>query len=73
MKKLLALSVMGVLTLSSFTTNKKEVKKENAVKYTKYTVYFHCSNGASGTFSCYNCGPAQWQSGANTLCNMMNN
>lgn len=46
MKKLLVLSVVGIFSLSSFST--KTEKKELEAKIWKYT----CSDGSTGTFIC---------------------
>ena len=51
MKKLLVLSVIGMITLSSFGTTFAEEKK--TVKLT--TWYYKCKSGGSGSFLCDGC------------------
>lgn len=62
MKKLVMLSVIGIMSLSSFGT--KEVKKD-VVKYRYFVV--HCSWG-DGHFACDGCTNAQAQAMGNALC-----
>ena len=50
MKKLIVLSVVGLLTLSSFGV--KENKKEVVIR-ARYVIY--CSGVYAGTFSCDGC------------------
>jgi hypothetical protein len=66
MKKLLLVAV-GIMALSSFTTNKKT---EDSVSL-KYIVYFHCTDGHGyGSFYSNSSDPADWQAAANALCSI---
>lgn len=62
MKKLLILSVIGVLSLSSFST----IEKKEVVKSQTYVIY--CNGVRTGFITC-DCTSAQIQSMANTMCN----
>lgn len=57
MKKLIMLSAIGILTMSSFspkdTNNKINVKKETTL--TQATWYYSCGDGRSGRFLCNGC------------------
>ena len=65
MKKLVMLSAIGIMSLSSFGT--KEVKKETrvTVKATRYIVY--CAGEYTGYFVC-DCSSSQVHSIASSMC-----
>ncbi|GEM_PF-4112053 len=67
MKKLAFLSIMGVLTLSSFTTNTNVEKKANEdLKMRSWLVY--CNGVYTGTITC-DCTQTQAQNAGNAMCN----
>ncbi len=64
MKKLSILTLIGLFTLSSFTTKNENKKVVKMIQW-----QYECLNGRKGTFWCNGCGQEEAHIIASSICN----